>query len=142
MSPRKRTVVVRNPDTLLARLVERLPRGGRGGKETRRVEPFLRAVAVSESLTHALVALPTTYCRSYSRLSSRQKQVAPLLARGDHYKQIARELSLAEGTIPTHVRRMWRRIDSEARCVLYLLSLVDEYQRKQRQSRRQPRRAR
>jgi DNA-binding NarL/FixJ family response regulator len=133
MSSRKRKVEVRDADTLLARLVEQLPRGGRGGKEKRRVEPFLRAVAVSESLTHTLVALPTAYCRSYSRLSPRQKQVARLVAWGDHHKQIARKLSMAEGTIPTHVRRMWRTIDAEARCVLYLLGLVDEHQKKKRQ---------
>ena len=110
-----------------------------GTEGKRRTEPFLRAVSVSESLTDALVALPTEYCRSFSRLSPRQKQVAMLVAWGDHQKQIASKLSIAEGTIPTHVRRMWRRIASEARCALYILGLVDQYQRRKGlKSRRQP----
>jgi DNA-binding NarL/FixJ family response regulator len=45
-----------------------------------------------------------------AHFSPREKQVLDLLARGDGYKQIARELGISIDTVRTHIRRIYEKL--------------------------------
>jgi DNA-binding NarL/FixJ family response regulator len=53
-------------------------------------------------------------------LSPRQAQIVALVARGYVNKQIAAELCVSEGTVATHVRRIFLKLRVETRAAMVL----------------------
>jgi len=49
-------------------------------------------------------------CAQYLELTSRQRQIVMLAAGGFSNKQIARELSITEGTVKIHLHRIYGRL--------------------------------
>jgi DNA-binding CsgD family transcriptional regulator len=60
------------------------------------------------SVTNEAVTLPV-------RLSPRERRVLELVARGASNKEIARELNVSEGTVRTHLERLYRKLGVHSR---------------------------
>lgn len=57
-------------------------------------------------------------------LTKREIQVMELLSRGKKNKEIARELSLSEHTIESHLRRIYEKLDVSNRTEAVLIFLT------------------
>ena len=63
----------------------------------------------------------------FSILSSREREVALLVARGLVNKEIARQLGLSHGTVKLHVHNIFLKLRMRKRCTL--ISLMDDAER-------------
>jgi non-specific serine/threonine protein kinase len=59
--------------------------------------------------------LPPAADEPTERLTAREQEVTPLVARGLTNRQIATELSISEHTAATHVRRILKKLNLQSR---------------------------
>ncbi len=62
-----------------------------------------------------MASLTMTSAHPDTRLSSRQKEIAQLIADGLSSEEIAERLSLSEATVKTHVRLLRERLSARTR---------------------------
>ena len=101
------------------------------------VEGILLGAACASSLLHCVesvchgrrwvdpdllrnLALAERTARTTSRLTAREADIANLISRGLHNKQIARELHLAEGTVKMHLHHIYEKLHLHSRTELAL----------------------
>lgn len=65
--------------------------------------------------------------QAYGRLSNRQQEVLSLIQKGQSNKEIARKLSLSEGTIKNHVSVVMRKLGVNSRAGAAVVSLQAKY---------------
>jgi DNA-binding NarL/FixJ family response regulator len=63
-------------------------------------------------------ALPVLEPRPREVLTSREMEIAKLVAKGRANKQIAAELEISEWTVSTHLRRIFAKLDVDTRAAM------------------------
>ncbi|MFY9894949.1 MAG: LuxR C-terminal-related transcriptional regulator [Xanthobacteraceae bacterium] len=64
---------------------------------------------------------PTQDCSPTSVLSTREREVMILIAKGLANKQIARQLDVSEGTVKLHLHNIYRKLGIKSRFALTAL---------------------
>ena len=107
----------------------------------RLIEPIVRAamqniwerrdVAASESARNDTLHLRLTRCFSNfgdTKLTAREREITQLLLRGHSAKSVARELSIAPGTVMVHKRNLFTKLGVTSQNQLFSL-FIDELSR-------------
>jgi two-component system nitrate/nitrite response regulator NarL len=82
---------------------------------TKLVTAFRSNSAVVGAATPVDTALPSTPAAGLTLLSTREREVLVLIARGDSNKVIARALDIAETTVKIHVQHILRKLNLTSR---------------------------
>jgi two-component system nitrate/nitrite response regulator NarL len=79
------------------------------------VAAFRAKAPAPESAAEALVPAPQAEDAALESLSTREREILGLIARGDSNKRIARELDIAETTVKVHVQHIFRKLQLTSR---------------------------
>jgi DNA-binding NarL/FixJ family response regulator len=70
---------------------------------------------IARKVVHWFQAKPQESRKEPENLSTREREILRLLARGHAYKEIADELHVSIGTINTHIRRIYKKLQVSSR---------------------------